>query len=58
MMRERKRKHDDVHFPLQGRGKRATPPKQPYVPPRAELVPYNPGQEREPPMNDRPTKEG
>lgn len=22
-MRERKRKHDDTHFPLQGRGKRA-----------------------------------
>lgn len=22
-MRERKRRHDDVHFPLQGRGKRA-----------------------------------
>lgn len=25
-MRERKRRHDDAHRPLQGRGKRATPP--------------------------------
>ena len=29
MSRECKRKHDDVHFPLQGRGKRATPRKLP-----------------------------
>ena len=27
-MRERTRRHDDVHYPLQGRGKRATPPKR------------------------------
>lgn len=27
-MKERKRKHDDVHWPLQGRGKRATAPKR------------------------------
>ena len=26
-MRERKRKHDDAHYPMQGRGKRATPRK-------------------------------
>lgn len=26
-MRERKRRHDDVHYPMQGRGKRATAPK-------------------------------
>jgi hypothetical protein len=26
-MRERKRRHDDVHFPMGGRGKRATRPK-------------------------------
>ncbi len=24
MMRERKRRHDDAHFPLQGQGRRAT----------------------------------
>lgn len=27
--RESKRRHDDVHWPMQGRGKRATPPKAP-----------------------------
>lgn len=26
-MRERRRRHDDAHFPMGGRGKRATPPK-------------------------------
>lgn len=26
-MRERRRRHDDLHRPLGGRGKRATPPK-------------------------------
>lgn len=26
-MRERRRRHDDVHFPMGGRGRRATPPK-------------------------------
>lgn len=28
-MRERKRRHDDVHYPLQGRGRKATPRKAP-----------------------------
>lgn len=27
-MKERKRKHDDVHFPMGGKGKRSTPRKQ------------------------------
>ena len=26
-MRERSRRHDDAHYPMGGRGKRATPPK-------------------------------
>jgi hypothetical protein len=42
-MSERKRRHDDVHFPLQGGGRRA--PKGVPVRPHAELVPYNPGAE-------------
>lgn len=37
-MRERRRRHDDVHFPMQGKGKRATKRDTlPYFGPR--LVP-------------------
>lgn len=27
--RENKRRHDDVHYPMQGRGRKATPPQGP-----------------------------
>jgi len=27
-MRERRQRHNDIHFPMGGRGKRATPPKE------------------------------
>lgn len=37
-MKERKRKHDDAHFPLQGRGKKANR-KEVYIEPAAKLVP-------------------
>lgn len=36
-MRERRRKHDDAHYPLQGRGKRATPRKKPAVHPAVPM---------------------
>lgn len=43
-MRERKRKHDDAHYPLGGKGKRATKPKNPkYTGPTCECGYYPKG---------------
>lgn len=39
-MKERKRKHDDIHFQLSGKGKRATKPRQKYVGPLCECDEY------------------
>jgi hypothetical protein len=43
-MKERKRRHDDAHRPLGGRGKRAIRRRSPS-PCAAELIPWNPGKE-------------
>jgi hypothetical protein len=48
-MSERKRRHDDQHWPLQGKGKRA--PRSRYVP-DAKLVPMEPAKPIEPWMLD------
>ncbi len=46
-MKERRRRHDDAHMPLGGKGKRANS-RRPTLPPRAVLVPvdYTEPQER------------